>query len=64
MWEVSHSLTVNGYSPYITLSSNTVLEMTETSGGSYASGTLEIRSIALPSVVLSTDWYMEAEGDA
>lgn len=60
----SHSLTVNGYSPYITLSSNTVLEMTESSGGSYAYGTLEIRSIAFPSVVLSTDWYMQCEGDA
>jgi hypothetical protein len=58
----SHSLTVNGYSPYITLSSNTVLEMTESGG--YAYGTLEIRSIAVPSVVLSTDWYMQCEGDA
>ena len=59
----SHSLgTSNGYSPYITLSSNTVLEMTE--DGGYAFGTLEIRSIAFPSVVLSTDWYMQCEGDA
>lgn len=58
----SHNLTVNGYSPYITISSNTVLEMTDNSA-SYASGTLEIRSIAFPSVVLSTDWYMECDGD-
>lgn len=59
----SHSLGgSNGYSPYITLSSNTVLEMTE--DGGYAYGTLEIRSISSPSVVLSTDWYMQCEGDA
>ena len=59
----SHNLGAgNGYSPYITLSSNTVLEMTESGG--YAFGTLEIRSIAIPSVQISTDWYMQCEGDA
>ena len=59
----SHNLGAsNGYSPYITLSSNTVLEMTE--DGGYALGTLEIRSIAFPSVQISTDWYMQCEGDA
>jgi hypothetical protein len=59
----SHNLS-SGYSPYITLSSNTVLELTENSGGVYAYGTVEIRSIAFPSVQISTDFYLEAEGDA
>ena len=60
----SHTITGNGYTPYITISSNTVLEMTESSSAGYAYGTLEIRSISSPSVVLSTDWYMQCEGDA
>jgi len=59
----SHNLSI-GYSPYITLSSNTVLELTQNSGGVYVFGTLEIRSIAFPSVQISTDFYLEAEGDA
>lgn len=60
----SHTITGNGYTPYITLSSNTVLELTESSGGSYAYGELFIKSISFPSVEISTNWYIEAEGDA
>ena len=55
------SVTTNGFTPYYTLSSNVVLELT-TYG--YATGTIEVRSIAFPSVQISTDWFLEAEGDA
>jgi hypothetical protein len=55
------SVTTNGFTPYYTLSSDVILEL-NTYG--YATGTLEIRSIAFPSVQISTSWYLQAEGDA
>jgi len=58
------SITTNGNSPYYTLSSDVLLELAETSSGTYVVGTIEIRSIAFPSVQISTDFYLEAEGDA
>jgi hypothetical protein len=55
------SVTTNGFTPYYTLSSDVILELT-TYG--YATGTIEVRSIAFPSVQISTTWFLEAEGDA
>ena len=55
------SVTTNGFTPYYTLSSDVILEL-NTYG--YATGTIEVRSIAFPSVQISTVWFLEAEGDA
>ena len=58
------TITTNGFSPYYTLSSDIICELIEISSGAYVYGTLEIRSIAFPSVQISTDFYLEAEGGA
>ena len=58
-----HAITGTGFTPYYTLSSDTFLEM-ETPYEIYARGTLQIRSIAFPSVEISTDWYLECNNNA
>lgn len=58
-----HAITGTGFTPYYTLSSDTFLEL-ETPYEFYARGTLEIRSIAFPSVQISTDWYLEGNNNA
>lgn len=55
------SITTNGFSPYYTLSSDVLCELV-TYG--YVFGTIQIRSIAFPSVQISTNFFLEAEGDA
>jgi hypothetical protein len=56
------TITGNGFTPYYNLSSDFVLEMTDTVEAGYAYGTIEIRSIAFPSVQISTSWYLQADG--
>jgi hypothetical protein len=58
-----HTITGTGFTPYYTLSSDTYLDM-ETPYEIYALGTLEIRSIAFPSVQISTNWYLECNNNA
>ena len=58
-----NTITGTGFTPYYTLSSDVLLQL-ETPYELYARGTLEIISIAFPSVQISTDWYLEGNNNA